>query len=477
MKKIIRLLVLLVVFCGVFGQYEITAEAASFSVSSSSSTVSAGGTMKVTIKASDCGGQFSISASNGAKVSSSSLWVENGSSSVTVTAPSSGSFTVTVTASDVANSAGTGVVTGSKSVSVSVSSKSNSSTTTTTDTRSSNTNLSTLTVDKGILSPIFASGTTSYTLDLVDESEITIAAKASDSKASVSGIGKKTISPGENKYSVVVTAENGTKKTYTITINLEVSPSVYTEFNGDSYGVVVDTSSVKVPSGFEISTVSINEEEISSWYNANCDLELVYLVDEEGTKGLYVIEEGEIISTFRTVALLGINLYALDIAEEDQVKDGMSFGEVIIDGTTLYGWSFDDEELEGYSIVQLMNKAGDIKDYLYCESTTSMIEYPMDKFTNQAAFDEVTAEVVSLTSSNESLSDKLNNSKTAAVAAGAVAIITTISTGIGFTMSRGYKKDYLRVKDLYSQNNTSDTPDLDLNGSELTEYLSDDTAI
>lgn len=456
--------------------------AGSFSVSGGG-TVSAGATKTITITASGCAGTFSVSASNGGKVSASSVFVAHGSTTVTVTAPSSGSTVVTVSAHDV-TSDDTTSVTGSKSVTITVkttssssNSSSNSSTTTTTDDRSTNANLSSLTVDKGTLSPVFAAGTTAYTVDLVDQSEITISASPADSKASVSGAGKKTLSSGANKFSVVVTAENGSKKTYTLTVNLEETPSVYSDFNGGSYGVVVDTSSVKVPSGFETSTVNIGGEEVTSWYSDNCQLELVYLVDENGDKGLYVIEAGEIISTFRSVAVLGINLYALDIPEEDQVKIGMIFGEIVVDGISLFGWTFEDAELVGYTMIQLMNESGVMVDYLYCEATTSMIEYPMDKFTDKTAYEEAAAEVVSLTTENGTLSDELSTMQTAAVAAGAVAATTTVSTGIGFTMSRGYKKDYLRVKNLFSQNNSLDIPDFDMSGAESMADFPDDIDI
>lgn len=473
-KATLRVLSALVTICFIFVlSTPVVYAAGSFSVSGGG-TVSAGAKKTITITASGCAGEFRVSASNGGKVSASSVFVGHGSSSVTVTAPSSGSTVVTVSAHDVTSDDMT-PVSGSKSVTVSVKASSSSnnsssnSSNTVKDDRSTNANLSSLTVDKGTLSPVFAAGTTSYTVDLIDQSEITIGAKASDSKASVSGAGKKTLSSGANKFSVVVTAENGTKKTYTITVNLEETPSVYSDFNGGSYGVVVDTSSVKVPSGFESSTVNIGEDEVTSWYNANCELELVYLVDDEGSKGLYVIEEGEIISTFRTISLLGMNLFALDIPEEEQSKAGMRFGEVIIDGISLFGWEYEDEELLGYTVIQLMDQAGEMVDYLYCEATTSMIEYPMEKFTNKTAFDEATAEVSNLTSINDDLSDELSATKTAAMVAAAVAVTTTIATGIGFTMSRGYKKDYLRVKDLFSQNNAVDIPDTDLDTSEEVE--------
>lgn len=457
---------LMIVSCMFLVSTPIVYAAGSFSVSGAG-TVSSGGTKTVTIKASSCAGKFTISASNGGKVSSSSVFLDSGSTTVTVTAPSSGSTTVTVKASDVTDYDGKSV-TGSKSVTISVSVP---------DTRSTNSNLSTLTVDKGELSPEFVASTTEYKVNVVDEEEITIGAKASDSKASVSGAGTKSLEVGENKFSIVVTAENGSKKTYTITVNREATPTVFTEFNGGNFGFVVDTSDVKLPSGFEVSTLSIGGEEVSSWNNTNCNLEIVYLIGEDGEKGLYVVEEGEITSSFRSMSLMGINVYVLDVDEDVQTISGMTFGEVNVDGTTLQGWSFDDLELEGYVIVQLMKHNGELVEYLYCESSTSMIEYPLDKFTNTAALNEALTEVDSLSVANQQISDNLSTTKTAAVAAGAVAVTTTISTGIGFTMSRGYKKDYLRVKKLFSQNNSLDISGFDLGSPETMGNYPDDMGL
>lgn len=52
----------------------------------------------------------------------------------------------------------------------------------------------------------------------VDADSTTITAKAKDSSASVSGAGNKTLKYGKNEFKVVVTAEDGSKKTYTLTI-------------------------------------------------------------------------------------------------------------------------------------------------------------------------------------------------------------------------------------------------------------------
>ena len=98
-----------------------------------------------------------------------------------------------------------------------ISGTSSSRTITATAPKSTNNNLSSLSVN-GSSVPGFAASNTSYTLANTDETSITIAASASDSKASVSGAGTKNLAYGVNKFNIVVTSESGAKKTYTVTI-------------------------------------------------------------------------------------------------------------------------------------------------------------------------------------------------------------------------------------------------------------------
>ena len=83
--------------------------------------------------------------------------------------------------------------------------------------KSSVNTLSDLKVD-GVTVAGFSGSKTSYTLDKSSTS-INISASATDDKASVSGVGSKTLKYGKNSFNVVVTAENGSKKTYTIVVN------------------------------------------------------------------------------------------------------------------------------------------------------------------------------------------------------------------------------------------------------------------
>lgn len=83
---------------------------------------------------------------------------------------------------------------------------------------SNDNSLKSLTLDNGELSPKFSSEVTSYTAT-VDKPEITINAITTDSKAKVTGIGKKILEYGKNDFNIVVTAEDGTVKNYLLVIN------------------------------------------------------------------------------------------------------------------------------------------------------------------------------------------------------------------------------------------------------------------
>lgn len=91
-------------------------------------------------------------------------------------------------------------------------------TTNTTKTKSSNANLSNLGIKPHDFTG-FKSGTTSYQAVIPEDTEtIEVYAKTQDAKATVTGTGKKTLESGDSKLEVVVIAEDGTKKTYTINI-------------------------------------------------------------------------------------------------------------------------------------------------------------------------------------------------------------------------------------------------------------------
>jgi hypothetical protein len=98
---------------------------------------------------------------------------------------------------------------------------------------SSNASLSGLVLNDAVLAPLFSSGNLNYTANVSNATaSVTVTPTAEDGNATVkvnnipvvSGSPSSPISldPGSNTISIVVTAENGTTKTYTVTVNRTV---------------------------------------------------------------------------------------------------------------------------------------------------------------------------------------------------------------------------------------------------------------
>lgn len=368
--------------------------AASFSVSRSASSVSPGGSFTVTISASGAG-QFSVSASNGS-VSSSSVWVD-GSASVTCTAGQSGTTTVTVTAVD-ATGYDESPITGSQSTSVSIkspasssgsssSSSSNNSSSSTTTTvqepevkKSSEKNLSSLSVSEGTLSPKFSAGTTTYKVDLTNEvKKLTISAKAKDSKAKVSGTGEKELKIGENNFTVTVTAEDGSKKTYTISVYVTEKPTQFVKLGDQSLGILNDLSKVDVPKGFEKTTIKIDDKDVTALQNKDLGLTLLYLQTEDEKTGFYIydVDNNKVLRQYQTLTVNGKTYVIMDAPENLEEVQGLEKSTIKIGDLEMNGWKFNEETLSHYTLVYLMNDAWESGLYTYEDTEGTLQKYTL----------------------------------------------------------------------------------------------------
>ena len=131
-----------------------------------------------------------------------------------------------VTASDGSADKNVGTVTYSKSVSAPL---------------STDNSLASLTVSNATISPAFSAGTTSYTASVPFEvSKLNVSATAADGKAKVS-VNSPNLTPnGTTKVTVTVTAENGAKKTYTISVKRAQDPNYKPSDNNKLSGIAVE---------------------------------------------------------------------------------------------------------------------------------------------------------------------------------------------------------------------------------------------
>ncbi len=210
-------------------------QAASLVINFSKSTANVGDTVTVTVTGNGVSGKVNLSVSGNAVLSQNSVFVDNGSASVNLTVNGTGSIRVTATAADMADSSTAEVYTGSTGGTITVANTSSggsssggtSSTgntsggSTTSNEKSSNANLSNLGIRPNDFSG-FTPNTTTYKVTVPEEVEsVEVYATAAHSKATIAGTGNKALEYGENALNVVVTAEDGTTKTYTINVTRE----------------------------------------------------------------------------------------------------------------------------------------------------------------------------------------------------------------------------------------------------------------
>lgn len=169
--------------------------------------------------------------------------------------------------------------------------------------KSSNNNLKEIKVDE-IKVDNFNANTTTYTLMNTDLSTVTINAVADDSKASISGTGTKNLSYGVNTLNIVVTAENGSKKTYTLKItrndkrssdNLLSSLSVSVgkidfDSNKTSYTINVDkdTTEIKIDAKAKSSKAKVTGTGTIKLKEGNNEIKVV-VTAENGSNKTYTI--------------------------------------------------------------------------------------------------------------------------------------------------------------------------------------------
>lgn len=202
--------------------------AGSISPSTRSLSITTGGTASFSIIASNACGRVDISSSNPAVAtvaSSSSQWLENNSTTVTVKGVAAGNASIVVRLSDAATF-DEEELTGSYTVNVSVSDPASSAPTPSAPAPSAPAPVVNNWSNNNKLSEISVEGyelikkdENNYELTLTNDiDKIKINAKAEDAKATVDGIGEKTVEIGANTFEIIVTSESKKQNKYSINI-------------------------------------------------------------------------------------------------------------------------------------------------------------------------------------------------------------------------------------------------------------------
>ena len=237
---------------------------------------------------------------------------------------------------------------------------------------SSDNTLSSLQISPGVLSPAFSPDVTTYTTSVgADCASLTVSAVPNDSKATVSVSGKR-MDPGFNTTTITVTAENGSKRTYTIKTTKETnSPSNEnnqatgsdssngsTDNNNDipdvqdpnseaiqEPNITVDNAEYKIvsandehplPDGYTPTEYDYNGTKVSAGVGIDTGVTIVYLesTDGKGESGYYVYDSvRKTFSQFVEVSQPQFTYCILAIDEASmELPEGYDVGRTVING-------------------------------------------------------------------------------------------------------------------------------------------------
>lgn len=252
--------------------------------------------------------------------------------------------------------------------------------------RSGNADLASLSVDQGQLSPAFKPGTQNYSIQVgMGVDRVVVSAKAADSKAqSVQVSGNTGLKDGANPIRVVVTAENGSTKTYTITANRlgptptpepTPTPPMSVEVDDKPFYVIDLPEDVEVPAGFYEAAIEINGQMVTAYKSRQGGLVLLYLSNEGPESGFYFYDAqtGEFYR-FAQLTVPGATYTRIMPDESVVVPDGFAEARITIDGEAFDCWKPYNENGEetseaGIYLLYLLNDKGEKGFYLFQNST------------------------------------------------------------------------------------------------------------
>ena len=361
-----------------------TLKVSAFSITGQTS-VTVGSSVSVKIEASGLIGRFDVSA-QGAISGSSSIWLENNTTTLTFSANQVGSASITVNAKDVSDENGN-TFTGKRILYITVKDKSSGSSSgnkkPSVDINkkySSNNYLKSLSIEGYDLEPAFDKNTLEYNVTLdVDTELIKINAETEDSKATLKGVGEVKVSDGTNEINIIVTAENGNEKTYKINAIVKEADPINVTFGNKKYTVVRKPKLENIPDGFVQNKITIDNQSVDSYYSDVAKITLVVLKDSNGKEKLFSYNNNKYVP-FNEAKSSGLSLMILD--EKPSIPRGFKKTTIKLNGNsvTAYKTSFN----SNYYLLYAKDLSTGKKDvYLYDKENNIFESYFSDLINNK----------------------------------------------------------------------------------------------
>ena len=243
-------------------------------------------------------------------------------------------------------------------------------------TYSKNNNLKSISVDGYEITPTFKKDVLEYSVELPSNVEsIKVSASVEDSKARVSGTGEISVSEGENKIELVVTAENGSTKTYTINANVIDASPIEVSVNGEKWTIIKRASLLTKPELFTETSVKIGDNDIPAFYSEITKLTLVGLKNSEGLIKLFTYKDGKY-EEYNELKLGNSTLLLKPLKEKDFFKKtSIMINEIKYDCLKV-------SEKSDYALFYALNMQTGKKDYYLYDSNEQTLQRYDDELVN-----------------------------------------------------------------------------------------------
>jgi hypothetical protein len=385
MKKF-NLLVVLLITC-LIGIPNVFAASASISVKASNKTVVVGSTTKVTVtvSSSDLGAwEYCISYDSSVlKLTSSTAdantCVKTGYVTKTGQTSSSETFTFKALKSGSANVTvkGYAVYAYSNESALSTSIGSVSIKTLTQAeleaTYSSNANLSSLGVDGYTLSPEFDKNTFEYYVEVENDIEsATITASKEDANSTISGTGDVTLTEGDNKFEIVVTAQKGNSQTYIVNINRKELDPIKVTVSNSEYTLVRRSDALPQYPTFVSTTINYEENEIPALYSEITGYTIIGLKDSDANIKMFIYDDGKF-TPYNEISGGTLTIYPESLPKNNSFKN---LKKVTIEYNGVSIDAYQVSEDSNFAIIYAQNiETGDVSYYTIDKKNGTIQEY------------------------------------------------------------------------------------------------------
>ena len=281
--------------------------AAGINMYASKTNATVGDKIVITVKTSDPMGSYRLTTSNSGVVSftgdtSGGFRTPSEQAQYTVIAKSVGSSTISFIPVNMASYSSESTYSQTTSVTINVKAKP-------VVVLSKDNSLASLGIEGKELTPAFSKDTLEYSVELEpDTTKVNVQATPSDGGASINGAGEREVQDGPNRLEIVVTAENGSTRTYVINATVKEFDPIKVKVNKKDYTVVRKKSGLGEVNGYEATTVDINGTEVPALKSKVTGYTLVALKDEKGNQNYYIKDKDNYILykeyTFNKVVLV-----------------------------------------------------------------------------------------------------------------------------------------------------------------------------